>query len=425
MHNQLVVVLMKKLEVPICIILFLLCEPFPFPRLVENIVSLISYGFLFFIIIGRWKKLLYVATSDISLLLLVGVALLSVFWSANPANTANESRLMLRSTLFGVYLAMQYTPREQMRLLSWAFGISMILSLATSLLFPSYGIQVVNGHLAWQGIYTHKQIFGRQMGIALSLFLINILDRQSSRWIAIIPFGLAFTLLLLSASKTGLLLFLFSLSLIPVDKFIIKQRKYRLLLFLIFFLICGIFVFLITVNFEYIVVNLLGKDLDLNGRIPIWKLAFEKGLEQPWLGYGYRGFWSSDVSDYVIYNTWAGFEEGFQDRSIEFHAHNGLIDLFLELGILGLLLFLLNYYLLIIRILTLLLLTRNIQFLWLLQLAGMYWITNLSESRIILSSTNTLWILYVLIVLSSAVEHKRMKRNNCLTSSPEALKIAG
>ena len=301
MNNQLIVGWMKKLEVGIVILLLLTSEPLPFPRFVENIVSIISYGFLFLIITRRWKRLIYIATTEIYLLILVSVAIASIFWSANPSNTAYQARLLLRPTIFGVYLAMQYTPREQIRLLSWTIGIIMILSLASSLLFPSYGIQEINGTLAWRGIYTHKQLFGRQMGFAASLFIINIFDKRSNRWIAIIGLSLGFALILLSKSKSGLIFFLFSLVIIPIYNFN-KLRKIRLLLFLILLLIFSIVSFLVTVNFEYIVVDFLGKDIELNGRLPLWTLAIEKGLEQPWLGYGYRGFWSSDVSDSVLYN---------------------------------------------------------------------------------------------------------------------------
>ena len=183
--------------------------------------------------------------------------------------------------------------------------------------------------------------------------------------------------------------------------------------FLILLLIFSIVSFLVTVNFEYIVVDFLGKDIELNGRLPLWTLAIEKGLEQPWLGYGYRGFWSSDVSDSVLYNSWAVLEEEFRNRTIEFHSHNGFIDLFLELGLIGILIFLLNFFFFIKRVLTLILTNRAIEYFYMLQVAGICWITNISESRLILTSNSTLWIIYVTTVLSSAIECRRVKLNHC------------
>lgn len=407
---------MKKLEVGIVILLLLVAEPLSLPRFVENIVSIISYAFLFFVFIRQWKKSIYFATTDISLLLFVTFAVASVFWSANPSNTAYQARLMLRVTLLGVYLGMQYTPREQIRLLCWTSGISMILSVATSLLFPSHGTQFINGSVAWTGIYTHKQILGRQMGFAASLFMINIFDRRSNRWIAIIGLSLAFAILLFSKSKTGLILLIFSLAILPIYK-IIKQRSDRLLFLLIILFIATIFAFLVIVNFEFIVVDFLGKDIELNGRLPIWELAIEKGYEQPWLGYGYRGFWTSEASDSILYNSWAALLEEFATREIAFHAHNGLIDMFLELGLIGLFLFLLNFFYMTQRIIILLLSSRAIEYLWMLSFIGICFITNITESQIILSSTNTFWIVYVSVAISSAFDFRQMKNNLYLKTS--------
>lgn len=192
MHNQLINAVVKKLEVLICILLLLLSDPLhvPFPRFLENIISLIYYGFLFFVIIRRWKKFLYVATRDKFLLLLCSLAVISFLWSANPSNTIDQARTLLRSTVLGVYLAMDYTPRKQIQLLYWTMGISTVITLVTCLLFPSFGTQAINGGVAWTGIYGHKQILGRQASLAVSLVFVNFLTAKKNKLIVIIEFFL-------------------------------------------------------------------------------------------------------------------------------------------------------------------------------------------------------------------------------------------
>lgn len=173
----------------------------------------------------------------------------------------------------------------------------------------------------------------------------------------------------------------------------------------------SILAIILSLNIEYIVVDLLGKDLAFDGRVPLWNLAIEKGLEQPWLGYGYEGFWSSpNVSDYVIYNSWAVLNEGFRNHSVQFHSHNGFIDLFLELGFIGVFIFLLNIFFSIKRIITLLISTRGVEFYWMLQFLGIFWIANLAEGGLVLSSRDMFWIIYVSIVISSAVEQTRINK---------------
>ncbi|WP_315790181.1 O-antigen ligase family protein [Fischerella sp. JS2] len=398
------VALIKKLEIGTTITLLLLTEFFPFPPLIVNLVSILIYLFLFFVILGRGKRFFYVATRDISLLFLLSLAIASLFWSNNPESTAYQLRFILRSSLFGVYLAMQYRPREQITLLSWTAGISMILSLVSVFLFPSIGTGLFEDKLSWIGIYSHKQIFGRQLGLFALIFVVRYLDKNSNNLSAILGFILVSFLAFKSNSKTAWLMIIFSLFIVLLYK-INKQRKIRLLMFLFFSLLAIITVSLLTANLKFIVVDLLGKNLEFNGRTPLWILSIERGLEQPWLGYGYAGFWGSSVGDYVIKNTWAGSHEDFYRSATSFHAHNGYIDLFLQLGLIGLLIFLVNLFMTLKRVIILFIYTRAIEYAWMLQFIALFCLLNFSDSCILL--VNTFWVVYVSISLSSAIEFKR------------------
>lgn len=398
------VALKNKLEIISTIALILLTEFFPFPPLIVNLVSIIIYLFLFFVIFGRGKRFLYVATRDISLLLLLSLAFASLFWSNNPESTAYQLRFLLRSSLLGAYLAMQYRPREQISLLSWTAGISMFLSLGSVFLFPSFGTAVVDGKLSWLGIYSHKQTLGRQLGLFASIFVVTYLDKKNNRITAIIGFILTLFLAIKANSKTSLLMIVFSLAIVLLYK-INKQGKVRLLIFLIFSLFAIAVTVLLTANLEFIVVDLLGKDLEFNGRTPLWGLSIEKGLERPWLGYGYGGFWGSQAADYVIKNSWAAFDEAVSRSATSFHSHNGYVDLFVQLGFIGFLTFIVNLFLTLKRVIILFIYSRTIEYAWMLQFIGLFCLLNFSDSCILL--VNTFWVVYVCVSLSSAIEFKR------------------
>jgi O-antigen ligase len=407
------VALIKKLEIITTIALLLLTEFFPFPPLILNLVSIIIYLFLFFVIVGRGKRFFYVAIRDISLLLLFSLAVASLFWSNNPESTAYQLRFLLRSSLLGVYLAMQYSPREQISLLSWTAGISMILSLGSVVLFPSFGTtSLFDGELAWVGIYSHKQTLGRQLGLFALIFVVRFLDKTSNNLSAILGFILVSFMALQSNSKTAWLMIIFSLVIVLLYK-INKQRRIRLLMFLFLSLLAIIAVSFLTANLKFIVVDLLGKNLEFNGRTPLWSLSMERGLERPWLGYGYAGFWGSPVSDYVIQNSWAASDEEFSSSATSFHAHNGYIDIFLQLGFIGLLTFLVNLFFTLKRVIILFIYTRSIEYAWMLQFIALFCLLNFSDSCILL--VNTFWVVYVSISLSSAIELKRK------FSSPQSL----
>jgi O-antigen ligase len=77
----------------------------------------------------------------------------------------------------------------------------------------------------------------------------------------------------------------------------------------------------------------LGKDRTLTGRTDLWAVAISMIEHRPWLGYGYSAFWR-DGAPGPAAAFWAAV--GWRTP----HSHNGFIDLTLDLGLLGLLLFL-------------------------------------------------------------------------------------
>jgi exopolysaccharide production protein ExoQ len=64
------------------------------------------------------KKFLHIATRDKLLPLLVGIAVVSVLWSAAPEATLPRSVAIVGTTLFGIYLATRYDLGELLRLLA-------------------------------------------------------------------------------------------------------------------------------------------------------------------------------------------------------------------------------------------------------------------------------------------------------------------
>lgn len=407
MNNKSVNELLKKLEVLSVIFLLFFAEEINI-AIQPVIINTITYGTVVLLVIGRLKRFAYVATRDVSLLLLVGVAVASVLWSASLSNTVAEIRAVVRSILFGVYLAMQYTPREQIRLLSWITGIAMILSFTLGLALPSYAVSDGSFNSAWQGIFLHKQTLGRYTSFTASIFLITAFDKKSNRWFALAGLCLAVILILLSQSKTGLVAFILLLLQMPLYR-IAKQKRARALYMVVVFLLLTTVAIIISLNLETIVVDLLGKNIEFNGRTPVWKLAIEKGMERPFLGYGYAGFWTSKASDFVIMNTWYSISEDVVKHTLTFHAHNSFIDLFLQLGFIGLILFMCTLITVMIRVVQLIFITRNIEYFWMFQFLAVYLVYGMVEGGTILSTNNILWLTYISIVFTSAIEYSRIK----------------
>ncbi len=413
MNNKLLTSLLVKLEIASVIFLLFFAETVVLPDAVRTVTNILSYGIVILLVGLQWKRIAYVATTDKTLLCLVAVGVFSVFWSHSPADTVEQVRALVRSTVFGIYLASRYTAREQINLLAWVGGISIFLCLIVGFAAPSIGTHVINDVVSWRGIYAHKQHMGRFMGFIASVFLINILNKRSNRWFALVLLSLSLILIVLSNSKTGLIIFLYPVFAFPIYM-IVKQRKNRFFILLIAVFILTIISTLILVNLDSIVVNLLGKDIEFNGRTPLWLLTIEQGLQRPFLGYAYNAFWTTDASYEVIRNTWLWYED--IDPKMPFQAHNGFIDLFVQLGFVGLSLFIFDLLQVINRVVNILFMTRTIESFWMFMFLGINVLVNSSEVITIMSTNSIFWIIYVSIAFSSALEYKKIRRVQYISS---------
>jgi O-antigen ligase len=71
-----------------------------------------------------------------------------------------------------------------------------------------------------------------------------------------------------------------------------------------------------------------GRDWTLTGRTLIWQETWELLQRRPLLGYGYGAFWAEDSEVASRVQEGVGWETP--------SAHNGYLDLLLELGVIGL-----------------------------------------------------------------------------------------
>ncbi|MFM7423532.1 MAG: O-antigen ligase family protein [Elainella sp.] len=399
------------LEVVLVLVLLLYFTEVDLDLRLIGIANFASYGLvgiLLLLNLKSWKRLLYVATCDLPLLLLIGLALASFFWSAAPDFTADEVKALLRASVVGVYLAFRFTPKQQMQLFVWTVGISALLSTAFALAMPAYGIHLSGEHAGlWKGIYTHKQYLGRLMTVGLVPFLLCGLEQPKHRVFYFSGAALVLALIVLSGSRTSLSLLTVSLLLLPLYQMVRQAYRTRAMLLSLSIVLVGALIMLVTANIETIIVDVMGKSLDLNSRGPIWTYAIEKGLERPWLGYGYAGFWTSSEADMIYNNTWAG---GIMREGSRFHAHNGFIDTFLQIGLVGLVICMLTF-LRSIRDAAVLMTSRQygLETFWMLQFLVITLFFNVTETRTFLAS-NTFWSITVSIALITKMQYKKRHR---------------
>ncbi len=350
------------------------------------------------LIVAWWKKVFRTVIKEKLLWAVVGIALVSVLWSDAPVTSLVNSISLLRITLLGVYFAARYSLKEQLQLLVWMFGIAVLLSVVFALALPSYGVmgvasnssvEALNHTGAWRGIYIHKNVLGRTMVLSALAFLLFVSSSRRYRWVGWAGFGLSVGLILLSTSKTALMIFITIVFLFHLYKALRWNYSLAVPFFITLLLVSGTVALLFLGNAETIL-GAMGRDITLTGRTELWSAVFDKIWQRPWLGYGYRGFWrgwegeSADVWSVV---KWAAP-----------NSHNGLLDLWLDLGLLGLSAFVISFIAVCLRAVIWVRLTKTVEGLWPLAYLTFLFLANITESSLFTQSY--LWLMYVVITLS-------------------------
>jgi exopolysaccharide production protein ExoQ len=354
------------------------------------------------------NSFIWVVQKDIWIWLLVGLVLASVLWTVAPDLTPRRSLLLLGTTLFGVYLAMRYTLREQLQFLALAFGAIIILSILFAIALPFYGVmsyQEGGIHAgAWRGIMTHKNILGRMMSLSGLVFLFvalaNPISNRRYRWIPWAGFILSIVLIILSTSKTSLIVFLTLMTVMHLYRSLRSNFTKLIPLCIAFILVGGVAATLLLDNLD-VIAGSLGRDLTLTGRTDIWSAMLEIIAERPWFGYGFNAVWRDWNHDVTAY-LW---------RTLEWecpYGHNGLMDLWAELGMSGLAVFLLSLGTVLLRGIAFLRVTKTVEGLWSLMYLTYLLIYNVSESTLV-SSNSIFWVLYVSTIFSVAIEYEQAK----------------
>jgi exopolysaccharide production protein ExoQ len=332
----------------------------------------------------------FVATvrRDKLLFLLVALTMVSAFWSDDPALTFRRSVALMGTTLFGVYFARRFSLADQLRLLSRVFVIAAVLSLIFVAILPHYGVASPEFGFAWQGIYGHKNGLGGAMALGVVVFLFRaVSDRQNSlRWWAAI--GLAFPLLLMSHSSTGLVACLFTLSVFVLAPALRWNLRKAILFFLgVGALAVGAGLWALS-NLTY-VLSLVSRDSSFTGRTKVWIVSIAMITRHPWLGYGYNEFWPGYGSDMVARIT------GLSEMS---HAHNAILNLWLDVGLLGVVIFLLQYFKSLWRAAVAVRCTKTVEWVWPLAFLTFLAVNGLVES-LILQRNGLPWILFTAVVV--------------------------
>jgi O-antigen ligase len=377
----------------------------------DSIMSLLQYGIYgatLFLLLTRWKSSLRTTVSSPLVWLLPGTALMSFLWSDFSAWSLQKAITTIQTTYFGMYMASRFSLKQQLQMVAWALGIVAVLSILFTLAFPGAAVEAGANAGALRGPFAQKNILARIGVLGAIVFLLLALDSRRHRYLLWGGFGLSVLLILLTGSKTALLLFLTVVLLLPLYSALRARDTILIPLLITFILVAGSIAVLVVGNWENILLG-LGRDPTLSGRTDLWELAIEKISERSWLGYGYQGFWQNGGGAEVIWKA-----EGYKPP----HAHNGFINITLDLGLIGLFLFLLTLAVTYVRAIAWLRSGKTTIELWPIFYVTFFFMYNHSENTII-SQNSIFWALLVAVSLSMKPVRTMHPRGSRKTQEPQ------
>jgi len=366
----------------------------------EGIKDKITFLFIFSIaaygLVKRqvnWRDLII---KNIHLIILFLYMFISITWSAYP--TISLKRFIKSLGLVGVVLIIltETNPLFALRIsLERALAFLLISSLFLILFVPHYGLGYLGQEkeLTWVGITGHKNLLGQLSCIGSIFYLWKIITtgyRLSIQNFLLLAISLV--LLVGSNSMTSILAFGIAFSFLIFTQIKIKA-EYTTIAY-IYLIVMGYILFVIIKNlstdksFILTIFDIIGRDLTFTNRRDLWEDVINIASQRHFLGMGYDAFWLGKVKDY-IWNIYIFHP---------YQSHNGYIDIYATLGVVGLVLVVIVIITSIIKISTQFIKNHSLASIRMAFLLAILFF-NLSESSI--CRTNSfLWIFFLLSSLN-------------------------
>ena len=283
------------------------------------------------------------------LALLLALMGLSILWSQYRPQTALSFAVQVGATLFGLFLVNQFGWRQLLNIFSNTVRFILLTSLLFEIyaaitgpvepIFPNYDGDPPSSSYLWsqgnlfegeriQGIVGNANLIAFIAVLGLMLFLIEFIVTAKSKILPAISFVLALAMALLAQSAgmfvaTMLVSFAAAIAIIAEGKAAsIRRKVYAAALFLL-----GL-IAIIAAFFHEAIFDLLGRSPDASGRFYIWEKVFMLIQERPVEGWGWIGYWIPGIE------PWEGL---VQINSVPmYQAHNALLDIWVQLGLAGL-----------------------------------------------------------------------------------------
>lgn len=290
------------------------------------------YLIVLYFIKSRWNVMKALLPGRKALVLLALLAPLSALWSQAPAKSLVFGTCYVIETMFAFYLVTAFEPEDLLVLLSRLLLLLCILNIMTVLLLPNVGLEVGDSRFtgAWRGIFEQRGGSARSIMYLLTASVAILPRLRTTVRTTAILLGL-FVLAEAHAASAWIIFGAFC----AFHGFAKVNRRLGLRSSTAVLLAASVavgFLVLVLAFGEDVILPLIGRDPTLTGRTVIWSTLVDSILKKPLLGYGFHAFWLGleGESGTIIHRLHWTFG----------YAHNGYLEITIQLGLIGLAVFL-------------------------------------------------------------------------------------
>ena len=297
----------------------------------------------------QWRRLPWYAV------LYVLWAVASLIWSAYPEATALTLLLLVTTTVQAMFVGSVLTWRELVRAiasaLKWILGLSLAFELWVSIfwggpILPQFGRPEAGVHydpiVYWsrdnlfdggriQGLFGNANPLAYVALLGMIVFALRFASRPPRRGLLVAWFALAVFLFVRASSATASLA---AAAVVVVLVTVLLMRRTRRpgerTRYYVVYAVVAIGGLTALWLGRQTLFTLLGRSSDLTGREGIWAQVWARAIERPVIGWGFSTPW---VPSDPHFDRWI-----VDHGQTVMQAHNMWLDVFLQLGAIGLVL---------------------------------------------------------------------------------------
>jgi O-antigen ligase len=343
---------------------------------------------------------------------LLGWMGISTFWSAYPFWTALATVSQILTSLFALFLVARFSWRHLLRIFSnvirFILGASLIFEFVAAAIVrgpiapifknysgnkpPAPAFYWTQGHLfdgaRIQGIVGNSNLLAFAGMLGLVAFAVEYAIVGTRRWISAVSF-IASAVCVDLAKSAGISFALVAVAVAALISILVegKEREVRHRYYRFAWGAAAVTAITVLL-FRAQVFEFLGKSPDMTGRSGIWKIVLKMIGQHPWQGWGWISNWVPGVKPF----------EGLVviDRVPYYQAHNAYLDVWMQIGLVGLLLLLTLIVLTFVKAWRLAVRHTSALYLWpVLSFMGLL-VWSATESRMLIEIG---WVLLVLFAV--------------------------